>query len=91
MKKTQRGFNIYGEITDINGQKLRVQESSLATDTACWIFIEPGERTQEGFTPFTVDNVSGYKMYPSIQVNVNMAKKLIKHLETFIEKNRFTK
>lgn len=87
MKKTNRGFNIYGEITDINGQKLRVQESSLATDTACWIFINPGEYNDDEYTPFKMH--LGEKLYPAIQLNVKQAKKLIKNLETFIEKNRF--
>lgn len=89
MKKTRRGFNAYGTLKDINGQELRVQESSLATDTACWIFVSPSEHNPD-YTPFKVDDVTGYKRYPSIQVNVKQAKKLIKLLEAFINKNRFT-
>lgn len=35
---TNRGFRIYAELTDKYGSKIRVQESSLATDTCVWIF-----------------------------------------------------
>ena len=35
---TQRGFGIYGELTDLYGSTIRIQESSLATDNAVWIF-----------------------------------------------------
>jgi hypothetical protein len=89
MKKTNRGFNEYGKLEDINGQELTVRESSLATDTACWIFIEPSDHNPE-YTPHKVDSVTGYKMYPAIQINIKQAQKLIKLLETFIDCNRFT-
>lgn len=38
MEYTQRGFRIYKRTKDIYGKSLDVVESSLATDTAVWIF-----------------------------------------------------
>ncbi len=39
-KYTSRGFGIYAELTDEYGSKVRVQESSLATEECVWIFCE---------------------------------------------------
>lgn len=87
MNKTQRGFYIYTNFKDINGQKIQVQESSLATDIACWIFISPSENNPD-YTPFKIH--MGEKLYPAIQLNVRQARQLIKNLEKFISKNRFS-
>lgn len=38
MKRTARGFSIYTEFNDHNGQEVRVQESSEAFHKRCWIF-----------------------------------------------------
>lgn len=38
MEYTQRGFRIYKRTKDIDGKSLDVVQSSLATDTAVWIF-----------------------------------------------------
>lgn len=38
---TERGFTIYDEFTDTNGSQIRVQESSIATESRCWIFANP--------------------------------------------------
>jgi hypothetical protein len=38
--RTARGFLIFDEFLDLYGSTVRVQESSLATDVACWIFCE---------------------------------------------------
>lgn len=38
MRKTSRGFRIYSEFTDLYGTRIKVQESSLATKKAVWIF-----------------------------------------------------
>jgi len=40
MKKTQRGFLIYGQVTDALRQKVRVQESSEVGRPRAWIFAE---------------------------------------------------
>lgn len=37
-RKTNRGFSIYSKFKDLNGSEIRVQESSLATTSAVWIF-----------------------------------------------------
>ena len=39
---TDRGFVIYDEFTDTYGHEVRVQESSLATDTRVWVFASDG-------------------------------------------------
>jgi hypothetical protein len=38
MEYTQRGFRIHKRTKDIYGESLDVVQSSLATDTAVWIF-----------------------------------------------------
>lgn len=40
--KTNRGF-IYGELTDLYGQKCSIQESSLAGPSAIWLGIDTPE------------------------------------------------
>jgi len=40
---TSRGFSVYGALTDINGSRVRVQQSSSATQDAVWIFAEHPE------------------------------------------------
>ena len=40
MKKTNRGFKIYGEYKDSRKNKIRIQESSSAEGSYCWIFVE---------------------------------------------------
>jgi hypothetical protein len=37
---TERGFAIYDEFTDTYGSRIRVQESSSAEESRCWIFAE---------------------------------------------------
>lgn len=37
---TERGFAIYAQFTDRYGAKVRVQESSLATDSCVWVFAQ---------------------------------------------------
>lgn len=37
---TERGFVIYDELTDRYGHEVRVQQSSLATEDAVWIFCD---------------------------------------------------
>jgi hypothetical protein len=37
-KKTKRGFRIYSDFKDFYGERVRIQESSLATKRAVWIF-----------------------------------------------------
>lgn len=37
---TERGFAIYGHITDSRGNRIRVQESSAADDSYVWLFLD---------------------------------------------------
>jgi hypothetical protein len=39
-RKTVRGFRIYAQFYDQIGTRVRVQESSLATDACVWIFTD---------------------------------------------------
>lgn len=41
--RTTRGFRIFDAFQDRSGRQVTVQESSLATERACWIFLGPGE------------------------------------------------
>ena len=43
MKRTPRGFAIYGEYKDSRGNRIRVQESSDASGAHCWIFTHDAE------------------------------------------------
>lgn len=42
-EKTGRGFDIYGELEDRYGAKVRVQESSIAGEPCCWVFCNSRE------------------------------------------------
>ena len=80
MKKTNRGFNIYSEFTDLYNTRIRIQESSLATQPAVWIFTENEEdgEIKDG-KPFKMD----------AHLSIAQAKRVVKALQAFIEKNRF--
>lgn len=43
IKKTERGFYDYGELTDERGVKAYVRESSLATARRVWLFVDESE------------------------------------------------
>jgi hypothetical protein len=46
---TARGFHGYAQLTDVTGQRVRVQLSSSATDDAVWIFCDrPQDEPKEG-------------------------------------------
>lgn len=48
MKKTARGFSVYGEYKDSRRNKIRIQQSSSATQEAVWIFVE-NEKGEEAY------------------------------------------
>jgi hypothetical protein len=48
MEYTQRGFRIYRRLHDVHGREARVQESSLATAQAAWIFCADDEDGESG-------------------------------------------
>lgn len=48
---TPRGFTIYDELTDRYGHKVRVQESSLATEACAWVFCDRNDGDEPGFEP----------------------------------------
>lgn len=50
---TESGLVIYDEFADTNGRKVRVQESSIATESRCWIFI--GGEGDEGAAHLNVE------------------------------------
>jgi hypothetical protein len=73
MRHTQRGFAIYSEFRDVSGCTIRVQESSLATASAVWIFCD--------------SNNPEYKN-PSPQLTKPQAKRMIKALQKFVDGQR---
>ena len=44
---TQRGFAVYGHITDSRRNTIRVQESSAADDSYVWLFLDPREGVEK--------------------------------------------
>lgn len=47
MKKTHRGFLIFGEVeSDRYGAKIAVQESSIVGEGCCWVFTYDTEETK---------------------------------------------
>ena len=68
---TPRGFGIYAEIRDKYGAKVRVQQSSLATDDCVWIFADDSPE---------MDN-------PSPHLNVEQARAIRDGLTAFIEEH----
>jgi hypothetical protein len=59
LKRTNRGFAIYGEYKDTRGNKVRVQQSSSAAGPRCWIFVEDKDGKDIQFsTPTGYQSVS---------------------------------
>ena len=68
-EKTERGFVIYGRLTDSKGSVVRVQESSIIGEPCAWIFADNPEPS--------------YK-HPSPHLTAENAKELIAILSDFI-------
>lgn len=67
---TDRGFRIFGKISDRLGGTLVIQESSLAFEGAhVWLFYQNSSSTYEGTDP---------------QLSVEQAKRLIEFLQVFV-------
>jgi len=71
MKRTQRGFAIYAEFRDANGDAVRVQRSSSFGRRLVWIF--PALKIHLG------EVISG------AHLTVPMAKRVIKALQRFVD------
>lgn len=70
LKRTHRGFAIYGEFRDSYDASIRIIESSADPLIYCWVYIDGGGITNnDGATHLTVAQ----------------ARKLIKALELFIK------
>ena len=67
--KTPRGFQGYLEMTDLYDARIRVQQSSLAIDSAVWIFCDSSPHMEN----------------PSPHLNAEMAKKVIAALQEFVD------
>ena len=52
---TERGFVIYDEFTDAGGTGVRVQESSSAEESRCWIFTDGSARGASGTPHLNVE------------------------------------
>jgi hypothetical protein len=77
LKRTHRGFAIYGEMKDSYNNKIRVQESS-SVDPHCWIFCD-------GETDGQLDKATGTVIKSAPHLTVKQAKNLVKYLNKFIE------
>lgn len=71
MKKTARGFNIYGECKDSKGSTITIQESS-STQRAVWIFCE---------------NPNPNYLNSEPHLTPAQAKRIVKYLNKFIEES----
>lgn len=67
--KTQRGFWIYDQFVDLNNSKIRIQESSLATERAVWIFANNDNPELDGDPHLTTEQ----------------ARRVIKALQSFVD------
>lgn len=79
MNYTQRGFAIYGELTDDHGHPVRVIESSADPLDCCHVFCdEPGKQwlREEDHFP--------YPRWTPPHINVEQARQLIAALQAFI-------
>ena len=71
MKRTDRGFAMYAEFRDANGETVKVQRSSAIGRRLVWIF--PAAKIHLG------EAISG------AHLTVPMAKRVIKALQRFID------
>ena len=56
-EKTERGFTIYGRLTDSKGSEVRIQESSAVGQPCAWIFADHSDPSYTHPTPhLTVEN-----------------------------------
>lgn len=71
MKRTQRGFAVYGLIKDSRGVVLRVQQSSAMGGPYVWLFVDDVKQV--------------YREEPAPHLNRAQAKRVIKALQRFVE------
>lgn len=71
MKRTSRGFKVYAQFKDFNGDDVRIQRSSSVGRRLVWIFPE--------ITLHLGEYTSG------AHLTAEMAKRVIKALQKFIE------
>jgi hypothetical protein len=70
IEKTDRGFSVYGKVTDSKGSEVAVQESSAVGRPCVWIFARHPSPDYEN---------------PSPHLTVENAKDLIQILQEFID------
>lgn len=75
MTKTPRGFTIYSQFKDSDGQAVSIQESSSATQRHVWIFCTT--RDDDGLP----------KVCLGPHLTVSQAKRVIKALQRFVEES----
>lgn len=89
---TPRGFGVYDELTDKYGSRVRVQESSLATDRCAWIFAShpvprelPGKfrRRLEGLDERELGELVSF-LTPAPHLTAAMARRVRDALDAFI-------
>jgi hypothetical protein len=78
MEVTQRGFAIYGELTDRPGHKIEVIESSLAEEHAVRIYWHNPKYMRTG-------TMTGEPVPPCLHLNEDQARQLRAALDLFLE------
>lgn len=89
--RTPRGFAIYATLTDVSGRTIRVQQSSLATEDAVWIFAgghrpalpEKFRARLAGLSEQEVNELAAF-LSPSPQLNAAQAAKVRDALSAFL-------
>lgn len=79
MRRTQRGFAIFGEFKDSHGNAVRVQESSAADGRMAWVFCHAPDGTE------ATHHVSGHLVSISPHLTRAQARKLIAALTRFVD------
>lgn len=60
-ERTQRGFAIYGRTRDRVGTEVRIQQSSLATEPAIWVFSDRQPSSESSALHLTVKQATALR------------------------------
>jgi hypothetical protein len=79
MKKTARGFNVYGTVKDTHGTPLEIYQSSSAThDSPLWLCIRDNRHTRRV-------EPTGDVLHPVVHLDRKRIKKLIRALQAHLD------
>lgn len=71
LRRTERGFKVYGELTDRHNQGIRILESSAVGRPTAYLFID---RAEPGNPHLNLDVVKALEMIASLQRFVDDAR-----------------